>query len=155
MDGNVKSAGSFLSASDGGPVKWDQTLTEVTVCVDVNKSIKRDSIRIEISPRKLRVCVSDLVLLEGSLFGIVDTSESTWTFTDHCITVMLEKGLRAQVWKCLFVGDQDLNCMQLDDVKRKLLLERFGAENPGFDFSGAVFSGSSVPDPRTFMDDLR
>ena len=35
-------------------------------------------------------------------------------------------------------------------VHKRLLLERFGQENPGFDFSGAEVNGS-VPDPRVFM----
>jgi hypothetical protein len=33
------------------------------------------------------------------------------------------------------------------------MIERFQAENPGFDFSGAEFTGN-VPDPKTFMSDL-
>jgi len=46
-------------------------------------------------------------------------------------------------------------CTQLDeastaDAQKKLMLERFQAEHPGFDFSNAEFNGS-VPDPRTFM----
>ena len=36
------------------------------------------------------------------------------------------------------------------EVQKKLMLERFGEENPGFDFSGAEFSGGA-PDPRNFM----
>jgi hypothetical protein len=36
------------------------------------------------------------------------------------------------------------------DERKALMLERFQAEHPGFDFSGAEFSGSA-PDPRTFM----
>ncbi len=31
-----------------------------------------------------------------------------------------------------------------------MLLERFGEEHPGFDFSQAALNGT-VPDPRTFM----
>ncbi|KOO22944.1 nudc domain-containing protein 2 [Chrysochromulina tobinii] len=35
-------------------------------------------------------------------------------------------------------------------VQKSLMLERFQAENPGFDFSGASFNGQ-VPDPKSFM----
>jgi hypothetical protein len=35
-------------------------------------------------------------------------------------------------------------------VQKRILLERFQEENPGFDFSGAEVNGT-VPDPRTFM----
>jgi hypothetical protein len=31
------------------------------------------------------------------------------------------------------------------------MLERFQAENPGFDFSDASFNGQTVPDASTFM----
>ena len=37
-----------------------------------------------------------------------------------------------------------------EQVQKSMMLERFGEENPGFDFSGAEFSGS-CPDPRNFM----
>jgi len=35
-------------------------------------------------------------------------------------------------------------------MQKKILLERFGQENPGFDFSGAEMNGM-VPDPKNFM----
>jgi len=35
-------------------------------------------------------------------------------------------------------------------VQKKMMLERFAEEHPGFDFSGAEFSGSA-PDARAFM----
>jgi hypothetical protein len=35
-----------------------------------------------------------------------------------------------------------------------MLLERFQAEHPGFDFSGAEVTGA-VPDPRTFLGGMR
>jgi hypothetical protein len=45
--------------------------------------------------------------------------------------------------------------MQLDpltaqEVQKKVMLERFQEEHPGFDFSGAEFNGMA-PDPREFM----
>jgi hypothetical protein len=47
-------------------------------------------------------------------------------------------------------GHGELNPFVQGEVQKSLMLERFGEENPGFDFSGADFSGS-VPDPRNFM----
>ena len=43
-----------------------------------------------------------------------------------------------------------MNPLEQEDLKKKLLLERFQEENPGFDFSGAQFNGQ-VPEARTFM----
>ena len=36
------------------------------------------------------------------------------------------------------------------ELQKGLMLQRFQAENPGFDFSGATFNGQ-VPDTKTFM----
>uniref|UniRef100_A0A8C0FIU4 NudC domain containing 2 n=1 Tax=Bubo bubo TaxID=30461 RepID=A0A8C0FIU4_BUBBB len=56
----------------------------------------------------------------GKLFDSTITDEGTWT---------LENEYAADPW----VQDQ---------MQRKLTLERFQRENPGFDFSGAEISGN-------------
>ena len=38
--------------------------------------------------------------------------------------------------------------------KKKMMLERFQEEHPGFDFSGAEFNGS-VPEARDFMGGIK
>ena len=43
-----------------------------------------------------------------------------------------------------------LDPMASSEVKKQMMLERFQEEHPGFDFSGAEFSGDA-PDPRSFM----
>ena len=53
-------------------------------------------------------------------------------------------------WSSALAGHGELNPFVQGEVQKSLMLERFGEENPGFDFSGADFSGS-VPDPRNFM----
>jgi hypothetical protein len=58
-----------------------------------------------------------------------------------------QKGVR---WGALFQGHEKLNPLEEEGLKKKLLLERFQEENPGFDFSGAEFNGQ-VPEARTFM----
>jgi hypothetical protein len=43
-----------------------------------------------------------------------------------------------------------LNPLEQEEIRKKMMLERFQEENPGFDFSSAEFNGGA-PDPRTFM----
>jgi hypothetical protein len=43
-----------------------------------------------------------------------------------------------------------LDPLTQQEVQKSILLERFGEENPGFDFSGAEMNGT-VPNPREFM----
>jgi hypothetical protein len=40
--------------------------------------------------------------------------------------------------------------MAQQQEQQRMMLERFQKEHPGFDFSGATFSGEA-PNPRTFM----
>lgn len=69
---------------------------------------------------------------------------------DGVIHFTLTKARPGETWPAVFVGHDQLDALSEEETKRKMLLERFQLEHPGFDFSGAEVSGS-VPDPRTFM----
>ena len=65
------------------------------------------------------------------------------------VLLSLTKASKGQTWDCLLKG----HCLWALTHSRRyrvLMLERFQAENPEFDFSGASFNGA-VPDPKTFM----
>jgi hypothetical protein len=47
-----------------------------------------------------------------------------------------------------------MNNIQKEEIKKKLLLERFQEEHSGFDFSDAEVNGN-VPDPRDFMGGIK
>jgi len=57
---------------------------------------------------------------------------------------------KGETWLSALAGHEHLDTFKAEEVKKQLILERFQEEHPGFDFSGAQFSGSA-PDPRTFM----
>jgi len=65
--------------------------------------------------------------------------------------IQLCKAEDEAVWEGAFVG-HELNPLEREGEKKQLILERFQAEHPGFDFSGAEITGSA-PDPRTFLRD--
>lgn len=65
------------------------------------------------------------------------------------IHIELCKAHVGETWQSVLVGHEVSTVEQQEDRKR-LMLERFQAEHPGFDFSGAEFSGN-VPDPQTFL----
>ena len=62
----------------------------------------------------------------------------------------LVKGSKGVTWDCLLQGQTKNDPFTQSEVQKSLMLERFQAENPGFDFSGASFNGQ-VPDPKSFM----
>ena len=69
---------------------------------------------------------------------------------DGVLHMSLVKGSKGITWDCLLKGHTKNDPFTQSEVQKSLMLERFQAENPGFDFSGAQFNGS-VPDPKTFM----
>jgi hypothetical protein len=69
------------------------------------------------------------------------------------IHIQLQKVDLASVWPCALRGRfaaSELNAVEAQQVQQKIMLERFQAEHPGFDFSQAQFNGSA-PDPRKFL----
>ena len=73
-----------------------------------------------------------------------------WTLDDGEIEINLQKMAKAETWEMALKGHGQMDPFTKAEVQKKLMLERVGEENPGFDFSGAEFSGSA-PDPRNFM----
>ena len=78
--------------------------------------------------------------------------ESTWTFTDGEININLQKMTKAEMWESALVGHagSKIDEFTKEEAKKKLMLERFQEEHPGFDFSSAEFNGN-VPDAKEFM----
>lgn len=89
--------------------------------------------------------------LNHELTRTVKTGESLWTFDSEAreVHIQLTKSHSAEVWESVFVG-HECSGQENEQDRKKLMLERFQAENPGFDFSGAEFTGN-IPDPRTFL----
>ena len=52
-------------------------------------------------------------------------------------------------------GQHELDAFHKDKSDKQMMLEKFHDENPGFDFSGAEFSGALPADPKNFMSDLK
>ncbi|XP_016850529.1 nudC domain-containing protein 2 isoform X2 [Anolis carolinensis] len=100
--------------------RWYQTMEEVFVEVDVPQGTRAKEVQCSLQSRCLSLSVAGKEVLKGKLFDSTIADEATWT---------LENEYAADPW----VQDQ---------MQRKLTLERFQRENPGFDFSGAEISGN-------------
>ncbi len=73
-----------------------------------------------------------------------------WMIEDDELHILLNKMYKAQTWTCACLKHQRLDPLSESEAKKKILLERFQEEHPGFDFSGADINGM-VPDPQQFM----
>nr|CAD1820254.1 unnamed protein product [Ananas comosus var. bracteatus] len=92
--------------------------------------------------------------LNHELVHPVKTDSSFWTLEDGVMHVTLQKRDKGHTWPSPILGQGVLDPYSADLEQKRLMLQRFQEENPGFDFSQAQFSGN-CPDPRTFMGGIR
>ena len=147
--------------------EWDQTLDEVNIYIKPPKILikkyqdeykkqlkpgeKLPELDIKIAPTHLSIGIKgNPPFLNEELGGKVNTSESVWMIEDDELHILLCKMYKAETWTSACKGHQKLDPLAESEMKKKILLERFQEENPGFDFSGAEVNGM-VPDPRSFM----
>ena len=149
--------GRFIFKFNGRQIyQWEQTLDDVTIYVTAPPHVTSGKqVAVQIMPHHLRLGLvgGTQWFLDEPTFGVVDVSESTWSLEDgNIITIYLTKAHRGELWDAALRGNKavQLDPMAKEDEKKKLMLERFQEENPGFDFRDAQFNGG-VPDPRSFM----
>ncbi|ONM25715.1 NudC domain-containing protein 2 [Zea mays] len=94
------------------------------------------------------------VILQHDLTHPVKTDSSFWTIEDGEMHITLQKREKGKTWSSPIQGQGILDPYAADQEQKRLMLQRFQEENPGFDFSQAQFSGT-CPDPRTFMGGIR
>lgn len=88
--------------------------------------------------------------LREQLGGQCITSESFWMIEDDELVITLQKMRKGETWSCACQGHGQLDPLTQSEQSKKILLERFQEEHPGFDFSQAEMNGM-VPDAREFM----
>ncbi|KAL6066886.1 NudC domain-containing protein 2 [Balamuthia mandrillaris] len=133
---------------------WTQTIDEVRVQVPVPEGTRGRDLEVLIKSDHLKVKLKaqTTALVEGPLFAKVKAKDSIWTLEDNkVVNIVLSKSIAHQSWKALIQGEHELDPFTADQMEKKMLLERFQGEHPGFDFSGAEFSGQLPQDPKNFM----
>jgi hypothetical protein len=69
--------------------------------------------------------------LKHEFAGIVDTQESVWYVeekkTSHTkeLVIELQKAQKGVRWGCVFKGHGNMNLLEEEELKKKLMLERF------------------------------
>ncbi|SCQ16257.1 CS domain protein, putative [Plasmodium ovale] len=132
--------------------EWEQSIDEVNIYINLSsKNVNKNDFDIDIKSRRIRIGLKNMEsFLEGELYSIIDEDCSYWFIDENNLHILLTKVKKAEVWNSVFKGHKNLNAIDEDNAKKKILLERFQQEYPNFDFSSAAFNGQ-VPDARTFM----
>eukprot|EP00937_MAST-01D_sp_MAST-1D-sp2_P003617 g3617.t1 len=134
--------------------EWEQSMEEVLVYIAPPPGVTAKQLDCKITARHLTVGIKGnppfLDVSWHDLGGSVVVDESMWTFDDGEMEINLQKMQKGATWNSALEGHAQMDPFTKGEVQKKMMLERFQEENPGFDFSGAEFSGSA-PDPRRFM----
>ncbi|CAO2034687.1 unnamed protein product, partial [Urochloa humidicola] len=135
--------------------EWDQTLEEVNMYIELPKGVPTKLFRCTIQAGHVEVGIrGNPPYLNHDLTHPVKTDSSFWTIEDGEMHITLQKREKGKTWSSPIQGQGILDPYAADQEQKRLMLQRFQEENPGFDFSQAQFSGT-CPDPRTFMGGMR
>ncbi|XP_039123798.1 nudC domain-containing protein 2 [Dioscorea cayenensis subsp. rotundata] len=135
--------------------EWDQTLDEVNLYIDLPPDVPSKLFYGKIQAQHLEVGIKgNPPYLNHDLAAPVKTDSSFWTLEDGVMHVTLHKRDKGNTWSSPIKGQGVLDSYTADLEQKRLMLQRFQEENPGFDFSQAQFNGT-CPDPRTFMGGIR
>lgn len=134
--------------------EWDQTFSEVNIYIEVPPGVTSKSLSCTITSSHISIGLrGNPPYMDHDLAASVKVSESFWTLEDSTLHISLTKSQEGQPWVSAFQG-HNLDTITQQNDQQRLMLERFQMEHPGFDFSGATFTGQA-PNPRTFMGGMR
>ncbi|KAL0843598.1 hypothetical protein Bca101_016843 [Brassica carinata] len=135
--------------------EWDQTLEEVNLYITLPPNVHPKAFHCRIQSKHLEVGIKgNPPYLNHDLSAPVKTDCSFWTLEDDIMHITLQKREKGQTWASPILGQGQLDPYATDLEQKRLMLQRFQEENPGFDFSQAEFTGN-CPDPRSFMGGIR
>ncbi|KAG2394899.1 uncharacterized protein HKW66_Vig0077260 [Vigna angularis] len=131
--------------------EWDQTLDEVNIYINLPPNVHSKQFYCKIQSKHLELGI------KGNppyLNFVGDADFGVRLAEDDIMHITLQKRDKGQTWASPILGQGQLDPYSTDLEQKRLMLQRFQEENPGFDFSQAQFSGN-CPDPRTFMGGIR
>merc|ERR1719213_1393280 len=71
--------------------------------------------------------------LNEETFSLCETDCSFWMIEDGELHIQLQKAHKAEAWAAALKGHGQLDMFSEQEVNKKLMLERFQEEHPGFD----------------------
>merc|ERR1711974_54465 len=143
--------GLLWTMQDG--FRWAQTVQEVQIVFNLPEGTRGRMIDCKFTTNSIKFGLKGQTpLLEGQTDYTIKPNESTWSIDPDSgeATVILVKAVTHENWKSVIKGVGVVDFVTSEEMGKKMLLEKFTAENPGFDFSGATFNGRLPADPKNF-----
>jgi len=127
--------------------QWYQTVEEVYVLVDLPTGTKAKSLDVKLKPESVSVSLNKSFIFAGKLSKKIQADESIWTLEDsRLLRIQLVKVISDPTnpdccWPGLLEDQFLADPMVKMEMEKKLTLQRFALEHPGFDFSNSDISG--------------
>ncbi|XP_065842961.1 nudC domain-containing protein 2-like [Oscarella lobularis] len=126
---------------------WSQTMDEIVIEVNVEDGTRGRDVTCDIKPSQITLNVKGKTILKGELFRTVIADDSVWTIEDQrLVRLTLVKSSRhvKTCWEALLKDQYALDAITLQNMQKKMALEKYQRQHPGFDFSGADVTGNYV-----------
>lgn len=124
--------------------RWWQSVQEVAIEVELTEGTRAKDVKVDVKPNYIKCMVKGTVTFEGKLCRTVVTDETTWTVEEQkLLYIQLTKAdpiCKEIVWTSLLEGQYIPDAWTFGEMQKKIDLEKFQIENPGFDFSNAKLS---------------
>ena len=102
---------------------WTQTLSEVSVAVGLPPGTKSKMLDVDLRNTRLKVAIKGAggpVLVEGEFHKRVIVDDSLWTVEDGELVITLQKDNKMEWWKCVLMGDPEINTQKVQPENSKL-----------------------------------
>jgi len=100
---------------------WTQQLAELCVTIPVPTGIRTKQLDIQISNKHLKVAIKGQPpIIDGDLHKRIIVDDSFWTLEDSDIVINMQKDNKMEWWKCVIVGDAEINTRKVQPENSKL-----------------------------------
>jgi len=137
----------------GGRViyEWEQNIEQLDMWITPPPGVTAKMIDCKIDDRHFRIGIKgNPPFIDEDLFAQCIVDESLWMMEDGVLHINFQKAVLGDTWPSLLRGHAQLSAAEQEQETQQIMLERFGREHPGFDFSQAKFTGQT-PDPKSFL----
>eukprot|EP00999_Lentomonas_sp_LEN2_P000360 NODE_1362_length_891_cov_17.556283_g1316_i0.p1 GENE.NODE_1362_length_891_cov_17.556283_g1316_i0~~NODE_1362_length_891_cov_17.556283_g1316_i0.p1 ORF type:complete len:217 (-),score=61.29 NODE_1362_length_891_cov_17.556283_g1316_i0:240-824(-) len=104
------------------PYKWQQTLEDVTVTIDLPEGTKSKDIDVKISKKKLKAGLKGQPpVIEGELRAAIKEEDSMWSIVDKkYLSIELQKVKTQEWWKSVVMGAPEIDTTKIVPENSKL-----------------------------------
>jgi len=126
---------------------WYQTVEEVYILVSCPPGTKAKFLDVKLKPESVSVSLNKTVIFAGKWSRKIQGDESVWTLEDNrLLRIQLVKAISDPsnpdcCWPGLLEDQFLADPLVKMEMEKKLTLQRYALEHPGFDFSNADING--------------